>query len=30
MSHGGVSVRMMSHRGGRYESAWSLCENDES
>ena len=30
MSHGGVGVRMMSHKCGKYESEWSKCENDES
>ena len=25
MSHGGVSVRAMSHRCERYESEWSKC-----
>ena len=25
MSHGGVSVRMMSHKCGKYESEWSKC-----
>ena len=26
MSHGGVSVRTMSHKCGKYESDWSKCE----
>ena len=26
MSHSGVSVRMMSHKCGSYESEWSKCE----
>ena len=26
MSHGRVSVRMMSHEHGKYESEWSKCE----
>ena len=30
MSHSGVSVRMMSHKCGKYESRWSGCENNES
>ena len=30
MSHGGVSVGVMSHRRERYESEWSKCENGES
>ena len=30
MSHGGVSVRAMSHKRERYESEWSKCESDES
>ena len=30
MSHGGVSVRTVSHKGGKYESEWSECENGES
>ena len=30
MSHGGVSVGMMSQKRERYESWWSRCGNDES
>ena len=30
MSHGGVSVGMMSHKRERYESEWSKCGSDES
>ena len=30
MSQSGASVRMMSHKCGKYESEWSKCENDES
>ena len=30
MSHGGVSVRMMSHKCGKYESEWSKCGKYES
>ena len=29
-SQSGVSMRMMSHKCGRYESEWSKCENGES
>ena len=30
MSHGGVSMGMMSHKHERYESEWSKCGSDES
>ena len=30
MSHGGVSVGVVSHERERYESEWSKCENNES
>ena len=30
VSQSGVSVRTMSHKCERYESGWSECENNES